>query len=145
VVIGGGVVGTHAARIAAGMGADVTVLDRSLPRLRYLDDTFAGLFRTGYASGGLTAEMVAQADLLIGAVLVPGAVPVTSAQALNNATLPFVIKLANKGVAAFDDDPHLAAGLNVRDGRITHPVVAASLGFDRGPSTKGKVRLVAAE
>jgi alanine dehydrogenase len=75
----------------------------------------------------------------------PGAVPVTSAQALNNATLPFVIKLANKGVAAFDDDPHLAAGLNVRDGRITHAAVAASLGFDRGPSTKGKVRLVAAE
>ena len=69
--------------------------------------------------------------------------PVTSAQALNNATLPFVIKLANKGVAAFDDDPHLAAGLNVRDGRITHKAVAASLGFD-GASTE-KVRLVAAE
>ncbi len=73
----------------------------------------------------------------------PGAVPVTSAQALNNATLPFVIKLADKGLAAFDDDPHLAAGLNVRDGRITHPAVAASLGFDNG-STR-KVRLVAAE
>jgi alanine dehydrogenase len=73
----------------------------------------------------------------------PGAVPVTSAQALNNATLPFVIKLADKGLAALDDDPHLAAGLNVRDGRIMHPVVAASLGFDGGP--KEKVRLVAAE
>ena len=73
----------------------------------------------------------------------PGAVPVTSAQALNNATLPFVIKLASKGVAAFDDDPHLAAGLNVRDGRITHAAVAASLGFDGGST--GKVRLVAAE
>jgi alanine dehydrogenase len=60
----------------------------------------------------------------------PGAVPVTSAQALNNATLPFVIKLADKGLAAFDRDPHLAAGLNVKDGRITHPAVAASLGFD---------------
>ena len=74
----------------------------------------------------------------------PGAVPVTSAQALNNATLPFVIKLADKGLAAFDDDPHLAAGLNVRDGRITHTAVAASLGFD-GRRPAGKVRLVAAE
>jgi alanine dehydrogenase len=73
----------------------------------------------------------------------PGAVPVTSAQALNNATLPFVIKLANRGVAAFDDDHHLAAGLNVRDGRITHAAVAASLRFDGG--SVGKVRLVAAE
>ncbi len=62
----------------------------------------------------------------------PGAVPVTSAQALNNATLPFVIKLADKGLAAFDRDPHLAAGLNVRDGRIMHSAVAASLGFDGG-------------
>jgi alanine dehydrogenase len=73
----------------------------------------------------------------------PGAVPVTSAQALNNATLPFVIKLADNGLAAFDRDPHLAAGLNVRDGRIMHQAVAASLGFDRGP--RGNVRLVAAE
>ena len=56
-----------------------------------------------------------------------------------------MIKLAHKGVAAFDDDKHLAAGLNVRDGRIMHAAVAPSLGFDRGPSTKGKVRLVAAE
>ena len=72
----------------------------------------------------------------------PGAVPVTSAQALNNATLPFVIKLADKGLAALDDDPHLAAGLNVRGGRITHAAVAASLGFDRGPM--GKVLSVAA-
>jgi alanine dehydrogenase len=60
----------------------------------------------------------------------PGAVPVTSAQALNNATLPFVIKLANEGLAAFDCDKHLAAGLNVRDGRIMHAAVASSLGFE---------------
>ncbi len=60
----------------------------------------------------------------------PGAVPMTSAQALNNATLPFVLKLADKGLAAFDRDPHLAAGLNVKDGRIMHQAVAASLGFD---------------
>jgi alanine dehydrogenase len=73
----------------------------------------------------------------------PGAVPVTSAQALNNATLPFAIKLADRGLAALEDDPHLAAGLNVRDGRITHQAVAASLGFDRLPTER--VRLVAAE
>ncbi|TMV89080.1 alanine dehydrogenase [Thioclava sp. BHET1] len=73
VVIGGGVVGTHAARVAAGMGADVTVLDRSLPRLRYLDDMFAGTFRTAYSSKAETAALVAQADLVIGAVLIPGA------------------------------------------------------------------------
>ena len=73
VVIGGGVVGTHAARIAAGMGADVTVLDRSLPRLRQLDDAFRGEFNTEYASKSATAQAVARADMVIGAVLVPGA------------------------------------------------------------------------
>jgi alanine dehydrogenase len=72
----------------------------------------------------------------------PGAVPMTSAQALNNATLPFVLKLADQGLAAFDRDPHLAAGLNVRDGRIMHSAVAASLGFDRLDS--GKARSAAA-
>ena len=72
-VIGGGVVGTHAARIAAGMGADVTVLDRSLPRLRHLDEVYAGQFSTRYASAGNTAELVVEADLVIGAVLIPGA------------------------------------------------------------------------
>ena len=73
VVIGGGVVGTHAARVAAGMGADVTVLDRSLPRLRYLDDVFGREFKAIYASGGNTAKLVADADMVIGAVLIPGA------------------------------------------------------------------------
>ena len=73
VVIGGGVVGTHAARVAAGMGAQVTVLDRSLPRIRYLDDVFGREFSTRYASAGNTAELVAEADMIIGAVLVPGA------------------------------------------------------------------------
>jgi len=72
----------------------------------------------------------------------PGAVPVTSAQALNNATLPFVLKLADHGLAALDRDPHLAAGLNVRGGHITHAAVAASLGFDG--SAAGKVFPVAA-
>ncbi|TCO71947.1 alanine dehydrogenase [Rhodovulum euryhalinum] len=73
VVIGGGVVGTHAARIAAGMGAEVTVLDRSLPRLRYLDDVFGPMFRTRYSSGGALAELLERADLVVGAVLIPGA------------------------------------------------------------------------
>ncbi|NVK06773.1 MAG: alanine dehydrogenase, partial [Marivivens sp.] len=72
-VIGGGVVGTHAAKIAAGMGADVTVLDRSLPRLRYLDDVFGGTFKTAYASAANTIELARQADMIIGAVLIPGA------------------------------------------------------------------------
>ena len=72
-VIGGGVVGTQAARVAAGMGADVTILDRSVPRLRYLDDIFHGTVKTGYASAGTTAELVADADMVIGAVLIPGA------------------------------------------------------------------------
>ncbi len=73
VVIGGGVVGTHAARIAAGMGASVTVLDISLPRLRHLDDRFAGIFLTRYATVETTEDLIARADMVIGAVLKPGA------------------------------------------------------------------------
>ncbi|MEM7489323.1 MAG: alanine dehydrogenase, partial [Pseudomonadota bacterium] len=72
-VIGGGVVGTQAAKIAAGMGADVVVLDRSLPRMRYLDDVFGGTFKTRYASAGNVAEEVRRSDMVIGAVLIPGA------------------------------------------------------------------------
>ncbi len=73
VVIGGGVVGTNAARIAHGMGADVTVLDKSLPRLRQLDEAFGGEIRTRYASRGDLLDLVSEADLVIGAVLIPGA------------------------------------------------------------------------
>ncbi|MFT7510714.1 MAG: alanine dehydrogenase, partial [Sulfitobacter sp.] len=73
VVIGGGVVGTNAAKVAAGMGADVTVLDRSLTRMRYLDDVFGGQFKTSYASAGNTMELARSADMIIGAVLIPGA------------------------------------------------------------------------
>src|SRR6056297_117817 len=73
IVIGGGVVGTHAAKIAAGMGADVTVLDRSLPRLRYLDDVYGGTFKNQYSTAGATAELIREADMVIGAVLIPGA------------------------------------------------------------------------
>ncbi|WP_343080819.1 alanine dehydrogenase [Ostreiculturibacter nitratireducens] len=190
VVIGGGVVGTHAARVAAGMGAEVTVLDRSLPRLRYLDDVFGREFRTRYASAGNNAEMVAEADMVIGAVLVPGAaapklvtreqlktmkpgaaivdvaidqggcfetsratthekpiyevdgimhycvanmpgaVARTSTIALGNATMPFMIALANKGwKKACAEDAHLMAGLNVHAGKLTYEAVGVALGL----------------
>lgn len=203
VVLGGGVVGTHAARMAAGLGADVTIIDRSIPRLRQLDELFEGRVRTLASTLDTIETEVLAADAVIGAVLIPGAsapklvtkamladmkkgavlvdvaidqggcfetsrptthanptyevdgvihycvanmpgaVPMTSAQALNNATLPFVLKLADKGVAALDDDKHLAAGLNVKAGRIVHPAVAASLGFDRLDG--GRAFAVAAE
>ncbi len=191
VVIGGGVVGTHAARVAAGMGAHVTVLDRSLPRMRYLDDAFGRVFRTGFASSGYTAELVAQADLVIGAVLVPGAaapklvskaqlstmkhgaaivdvaidqggcfetshatthqdpiyevdgimhycvanmpgaVARTATIALGNATMPFLLALADKGwKQACQDDPHLLNGLNVHAGQLTYYAVGKALGID---------------
>ena len=189
-VIGGGVVGTHAARIAAGMGADVTVLDRSLARLRYLDDKFGHLFRTGYSSPAVTAELATDADMIIGAVLIPGAsapkliskdqlatlkpgaalvdvaidqggcfetsratthenpvyevdgimhycvanmpgaVARTATLALNNATSPFVIALADKGwMQACADDPHLLNGLNIHAGQVTYAAVGEALGL----------------
>ena len=189
-VLGGGVVGTHAARIAAGMGADVTVLDRSLPRLRYLDDVFGGLFKTGYSSAGLLAELLPQADMVVGAVLIPGAaapklitrkqlgvmkpgsvlvdvaidqggcfetsratthqdpiyvvdgimhycvanmpgaVARTSTLALGNATMPFMLALADKGwKRACAEDPHLLAGLNVHAGQLTYAAVGEALGI----------------
>lgn len=191
VVIGGGVVGTHAARVAAGMGADVTVLDRSLPRMRYLDDTFGGVFKTSFASAGNTAELVAQADMVVGAVLIPGAaapklvtraqlssmkpgaaivdvaidqggcfetsratthedpiyevdgimhycvanmpgaVARTSTIALGNATMPFMLALADKGWRqACEDDPHLLNGLNIHAGHLTYYAVGKALGID---------------
>ena len=191
VVIGGGVVGTHAARVAAGMGADVTVLDRSLPRMRYLDDAFSSVFKTSFASAGNTIELARQADLIIGAVLIPGAaapqlitraqlselkpgaalvdvaidqggcfetsratthqdpiydvdgimhycvanmpgaVARTSTIALGNATMPFMLALADKGwKQACADDPHLLDGLNVHAGQLTYYAVGKALGMD---------------
>ena len=191
VVIGGGVVGTHAAKIAAGMGADVTVLDRSLNRLKYLDDVFGGTFKNQYSTAGATAELVREADMVIGAVLIPGAaapklvtraqlsemkpgavlvdvaidqggcfetsratthadpiyevdgimhycvanmpgaVARTSTQALGNATMPFLLNLANKGwKQACADDPHLLNGLNVHAGQLTYYAVGEALGID---------------
>ncbi|OYU41171.1 MAG: alanine dehydrogenase [Pseudorhodobacter sp. PARRP1] len=194
-VIGGGVVGTHAGKIAAGMGADVTVLDRSVNRLRYLDDVFGGQFKCGYADAATTIELARQADLIIGAVLIPGAaapklisraqlaelkpgaalvdvaidqggcfetsratthqdpiyevdgimhycvanmpgaVARTSTQALGNATLPFMMALANKGwKRACAEDKHLLAGLNIHAGKLTYAAVGDALGL---PSITG--------
>jgi alanine dehydrogenase len=188
VVLGGGVVGTHAARMAMGLGAEVLVLDKSLPRLRQLDEVFGGRLRTGYANLDATEQAVLEADLVIGAVLVPGAsapklvrrehlsrmqrgavivdvaidqggcfetsratthadptyvvdgvvhycvanmpgaVPRTSTYALNNATLPFMLAIANQGWrAAAQADPHLAEGLTVHEGQIAHAAVARDL------------------
>lgn len=189
-IIGGGSVGTEAARTAAGIGASVTVLDRSLPRLRELDALFVGRVVTRYSTREALAEELATADAVIGAVLVPGAaapkvvtradlagmrrgavmvdaaidqggcfetshatthadptfvvdgvvhycvanmpgaVPLTASAALNHATLPFGLALADQGLAALARDPHLRDGLNVYKGRITHPAVAASLNLD---------------
>ena len=190
-VLGGGVVGTHAAKVAAGMGADVTVLDRSIQRLRYLDDVFGGLFKNGFANASTTMALAREADLIIGAVLIPGAAapklitrvqltelrpgaalvdvaidqggcfetshatthqdPVyevdgimhycvanmpgavarTSTIALGNATMPFMLALADKGwKAACAADRHLMAGLNVHAGHLTYAAVGAALGLD---------------
>jgi alanine dehydrogenase len=190
VVIGGGVVGTHAARMAVGLGANVEILDRSLPRIRQLDELFQGRATTRYSNAGTIENAITNADVVIGAVLVPGAsaprlvsremlglmkhravlvdvaidqggcfetskptthenptylvddiihycvanmpgaVPHTSSYALNHATLPFGLALANKGLQACEDDPHLAPGLNVHAGKIVNSAVAESLGFN---------------
>jgi alanine dehydrogenase len=189
-VIGGGVVGLHAARMAAGLGADVSILDRSLPRLRQLDDLFAGRVHTRFSTIDALEEEVFSADLVIGAVLIPGAaapklvtremlsgmkkgavivdvaidqggcfetshatthsdptyevdgvvhycvanmpgaVPVTSAHALNNATLFYGLQLADRGLKAIAEDRHLRAGLNVHKGRVTNKAVAEALGYE---------------
>ncbi|MCW2979921.1 MAG: alanine dehydrogenase, partial [Solirubrobacterales bacterium] len=188
-VIGGGIVGTNAARMAAGLGADVVVLDRSIDRLRELDQIFAGRIQTGYATALEVEARLAEADLVIGAVLVkgakaphvvsraqlalmkprsvlvdvaidqggcfetsrptthtdpvyevdgishycvanmPGAVPITSTRALTNATLPYVVRLADQGVsAALASDPGFLGGLSVHEGRLTDETVAGDQG-----------------
>ncbi|SIQ22652.1 L-alanine dehydrogenase [Aeromonas sp. RU39B] len=192
VVIGGGVVGSNAARMAIGMRADVTILDRSIDALRRLDAEFQGAAKVVYSTAEAIERHVLAADLVIGGVLIPGAaapklitrdhiarmkqgsaivdvaidqggcvetshatthedptyivdgvvhycvanmpgaVARTSTFALNNATLPYIIKLADKGwKAALKEDRHLLAGLNVLDGRLTCKEVAEahSLGF----------------
>ncbi len=194
VVIGGGVVGTEAAKMALGLGADVTILDTSLARLRGLDDLFGPALKTRYSEAHALAELVAQADLLIGAVLLPGraapklvsremiktmkpgAVVVdvaidqggcietsrptshsaplfvdegvvhycvtnmpgacarTATQALTNATLPFVLQLANLGYEeALRRSAALRDGLNLYFGEVTQAAVAQSLGYRYRP------------
>ena len=190
IVLGGGVVGLHAARMAAGLGADVTIIDRSIPRLRQLDDLFAGRVHTRYSTVEALEEECFSADIVVGAVLIPGAaapklvtremlsgmkkgsvlvdvaidqggcfetshatthadptyevdgvihycvanmpgaVPVTSAHALNNATLHYGLQLADKGLKALVDDHHLRNGLNVHRGKITNRAVAEALGYE---------------
>jgi alanine dehydrogenase len=194
VVIGGGVAGEHAAANALGMGADVTIIDLSIPRLRELEIRFGGQVQTRVSSAYEIAAQLKDADLVIGSVLIPGAqapklvtdamvatmkegsvlvdiaidqggcfegsrptthddptfrvhgsvyycvanmpgaVPETSTRALTNATLPYVIALADKGwKRALTEDPALALGLNVHGGHVTNPHVAAALDMPLTP------------
>jgi alanine dehydrogenase len=193
-VIGGGVVGLNAAFIAIGMEADVFVFDRSIDRLRELDVAFGGRASTVYSSTLSIENMLPQADLVIGAVLIhgarapyvikreqlglmkkravlvdvsidqggcfetsrptthseptfevdgithycvtnmPGAVPITSTFALTNATLPYVLAIAGLGVhGALKKDPGLRPGVNVANGKVTHPAVAEGTGLEFTP------------
>jgi len=188
VVLGGGVVGANAARMAVGLGARVVVLDRALDRLAALDSLLSNRVETAFATLDAIEHHVLEADLLVGAVLVPGAsaprlvsralvaamrpgsvavdvaidqggcfdtsrptshadptftvegvvhycvtnmpgaVARTAAFALNNATLPFVLTLADRGLdGALSEDAHFRAGLNIHRGRVTHAAVARSL------------------
>ncbi|NQX06616.1 alanine dehydrogenase [Rathayibacter sp. VKM Ac-2856] len=190
VVIGGGVAGEHAAANALGMGADVTVVDLSIPRLRELEARFDGRIQTRASSAYEIAAQVAEADLVIGSVLIPGArapklvtdemvatmkagsvlvdiaidqggcfegsrptthddpvfavhdsvyycvanmpgaVPETSTRALTNATLPYVIALADRGwKGALSADPALAKGLSTHDGQVVNAAVAEAFGL----------------
>ncbi len=187
-IIGGGVVGDNAARIAVGMGAEVTILDKSLERLRWLDDKYRQGARCIHATPAVIAEYAESADLVVGAVLIPGAaaprvleradiarmrpgsvlvdvaidqggcfetsrptthsdptyveagvihycvanipgaVARTATKALGNATLPFVLALAEQGAeGAFRADPNLARGVNVYRGDVVHEAVAQAL------------------
>ena len=201
VVIGGGVVGSTAVRMAMGLEAHVTVLDRSIERLSELDLQFGGRLNTIYPTKETLEEYVFSADLVIGAVLVPGAAapklvtremlgrmkagsvlvdvaidqggcfetshPTTHAEptyivddivhycvanmpgavartstfALNNATLPFVLALADKGFPrALQEDSYLLTGLNVHKGQVTYEAVARDLGYDYLPAVEALTR-----
>jgi alanine dehydrogenase len=183
VILGGGVVGTEAAKIAVGMGAKVQIIDINVERLGYLESLFGSRVELLYSTNAQIEQAVKDADLLIGAVLVvgkkapilvsrqlvaqmrpgsviidvavdqggcietlrptshtqptyeeegvvhfgvpnmPGAVPWTATQALNNSTLPYVLQLANHGLAALAQNQALAKGLNIKQGQIIHPAV----------------------
>ncbi|OUR67961.1 alanine dehydrogenase [Bermanella sp. 47_1433_sub80_T6] len=189
-VIGGGVVGLNAARIALGMGANVTILDRSLSRLKEIDDLFGERLNTLYSTEETLLDEIKVADMVIGAVLIPGAaapklitrnmlstmkpgsvlvdvaidqggcfetskatthqdptfevdgvihycvanmpgaVARTSTFALTNATLPYALQLANKGLDALASNGHLLKGLNVHAGKLTCKAVAAAFDYD---------------
>jgi len=195
IIVGGGVVGTNAARVALGMGAQVVILDINPERLRWIDDLWGGRVVTLASNGWNLASAVARADLLVGAVLIPGAkaprlvteemvkmmkpgsvivdvaidqggcvetidrvtthkdpiyvrhgvvhysvanmpgaVPRTSTFALANSTLPYVVTLANRGyAAAVRDNPGLARGVNVHQGKLTYEAVAAAHGLEYTP------------
>jgi alanine dehydrogenase len=194
VVVGGGIVGYNAAVIALGLGAHVTILERSVDRMRHLEEVLSGRVTLLYSSSLQIEESVAQADLVIGAVLIPGAlapklvtremirsmkpgsvvvdvaidqggcfetshatthsdpvytvdevihycvanmpggVPVTSTMALTNVTLPYVEAIADNGLAAaVAQDPALARGVNVLDGKLTYEAVAEAHGLDYTP------------
>ncbi len=197
VILGGGVVGTNAARMAMGLGASVTVIDKSLSRLNELDMQFGATLNTIFATMEAIDHHVMGADLVIGAVLVPGAsapklvsheivknmglgsvlvdvaidqggcfetsqptshdnptfikngvvhycvtnmpgaVARTSTQALNNATLPFIMEITNKGyVRAMEENQHLMRGLNIHKGLVTYEAVANDLSYDYTPPEK---------
>ena len=191
VVLGGGVVGANAARMAIGLRADVTILDRNIDTLRKLDEEFQGRANVVYSTADAIEKYVLEADLVIGAVLIPGAAapklvtqqhikrmkpgsavvdvaidqggcfetshPTTHAEptyivddmvhycvanmpgavartstfALNNATLPYIVKLANKGYQkALLEDAGFLKGLNVIHGKVTYKEVAENFGLD---------------
>lgn len=189
-IIGGGIVGHNAAVIAAGMGAEVTILDRSVDRLRWLDNQYGGRIKTLYSTEAAIEDCALSADMVIGAVLIagaaapkllsreliadmmpgsvvvdvaidqggcfatskatthqdptyvidgvvhycvanmPGAVARTSTLALNNATLPYAIALADGGLDALRNNVNLRNGLNVHRGKITYKAVSDALGYE---------------
>ena len=182
-ILGGGVVGTEAAKIALGMGAKVQIFDINVERLSYLENLFGSRVELLYSNAAAIETAVPKADLLIGAVLIPGkkaptlvdrnlvarmrpgsvivdvavdqggcietlrptshsepvyieagvvhygvpnmpgAVPWTATQALNNSTLPYVVKLADLGIKSLETDPSLAMGLNIKQHQLVHPVI----------------------
>ncbi|MCO4320790.1 alanine dehydrogenase [Aliidiomarina quisquiliarum] len=201
-ILGGGVVGTNAAKMAVGMGADVTILDRSLPRLRELDDMFRGRVKLIYSTVDAIDYYSKRADLIIGAVLIPGAaapklitrkhvaemkpgsvlvdvaidqggcfetskatthqnptfviddvvhycvanmpggVARTSTIALNNATLPYGIALANHGLKAMANDKNFLNGLNLHRGDITYKAIHDVLGKQLGLNYKDALEAI---
>jgi alanine dehydrogenase len=191
VILGGGIVGANAAKVAAGLGANVTILDINLDRLRYLDDVMPRNVTTLFSDRHNILDSLDRADLLIGAVLIPGArapylvrrddlkrmrpgaviidvaidqggcietskptthskptymvhdvvhycvtnmpgaVGRTSTYALTNVTLPYVLQLAKKGLdRAIRENPSLAEGVNIREGKVTNRAVAATFGME---------------